>query len=149
MASWERDPVVRRRVSWLLAGAEAAALTLNAYFVIAAYLRRLIVAVDENLLSHTAFAAVVLTLTGISLVVAVVQGVLYVRGRPWVRVAFLVENIALIVLGLLWFVHSIAGRGEPDKWATWGGLILPLVMLFPLLWPLLSFRPLGPQGRSV
>jgi hypothetical protein len=148
MAKWERDPVLRRRLSWLLAAAEVAAVTLNFYFVFAAYLRRVLVAVDPKLLSVEAFVAVTLVVTGLCLVAVAVQGFLYVRGRAWARSAFLVQNGVLIVLGFLWFVHSVLGRGEPDIFSTWGGLLLPLVTLFPLLWPLMSFRPVAPAARG-
>ena len=146
MARWERDPVLRRQLTWLLASAEALALALNAYFVIAAYLRRMLVAVAPTLLSVDAFVVVVAVLTGIYFVAAAAQGYLYVRGRPWVRTAFLVQNSVWIVLGILWFVHNLVGQGSPNKFATWGGLLLPLVTLFPLLWPLLSLRPTVPTG---
>jgi len=148
MAKWERDPVLRRRLSWLLAAIEVAAVTLNARFVFAAYLWRALVAVAPKLLSIEVFDAVVYVATGLCLVGVAVQGFLYVRGRAWARSAFLVENGVLIVLGFLWFVHSILGSGEPNIFSTWGGLLLPLVTLFPLLWPLMSFRPVAPAARG-
>jgi len=148
MAKWERDPVLRRRLSWLLAAAETLALTLNFYLVFSAYLQRVLVAVAPKLLSVQAFVAVALVVTGFCLAGAAVQGFLYVRGRAWARSAFLVENGVLIVLGFLWFIHSILGSGEPNIFSTWGGLLLPLVTLFPLLWPLISLRPLPPAARG-
>jgi len=146
MARWERDPVLRRQLTWLLVTVEALALTVNAYFVIAAYLRRVLVAVAPKLLSNDAFLAVVIVLTGIYFAAVVVQGYQFLRGRPWVRTAFLVQNSVWIVLGILWFAHNLAGQGNPNKFATWGGLLLPLVTLFPLIWPLLSLRPMAPVG---
>ena len=148
MATWKRDPVLRRRLSWLLAAIEVAAVTLNFYFVFAAYLRRVTLAVAPTLPSDRMLFVVVLVASGLCLVGVAVQGFLYVRGRAWARSAFLVENGVLIVLGFLWFVHSILGSGEPNIFSTWGGLLLPLVTLFPLLWPLMSFRPVAPAARG-
>jgi hypothetical protein len=89
---------------------------------------------------------VALVLTGIYFVAGAVQGYQFVRGRPWVRTAFLVQNSVWIVLGILWFAHNFAGSDRgPNVFAVWGGL-LPLVTLFPLLWPLLSLRPMAPVG---
>jgi hypothetical protein len=148
MAKWERDPVLRRRLSWLLAAAEVVAVTLNFYFVFSAYLRRVTLAVAPTLPSDRTLVVVALVVTGLCLVGAAVQGFLYVRGRAWARSAFLVQNGVLIALGFLWFIHSILGSGEPNIFSTWGGLLLPLVTLFPLLWPLISLRPLPPAARG-
>jgi hypothetical protein len=148
MATWKRDLVLRRRLSWLLAAIEVAAVTLNVYFVFSAYLQRALVAVAPKLLSAKAFVAVALVVAGFCLVAVAVQGFLYVRGRAWARFAFLVENGVLIFLGLVWFVHNALGGGAPNIFSTWGGLILPLVTLFPLLWPLISLRPLPPPTRA-
>jgi len=60
----------------------------------------------------------------------------------------MVENGALIIMGLLWFLHSVLDKGEPNVFATWGGLLLPCVTLFPLLWPLMTFRPMPPGGGA-
>jgi len=148
MARWERDPVLKRRLSWLLAGTETAALALNFYFVFAAYLRRITVAISPTLLSTEAFVILALAATGVFLAIAVVQGCLFVRGRGWARVAFLIENSALVFLGLVWFIHSKVGQGEPNVYAVWGGFILPFVTLFPLLWPLMLLRPTPPAAGA-
>jgi len=148
MARWERDPVLRRRLSWLLAGGEVAALTLNFYLVFAAYSWRTIVAISPTLLSARAFRVLAVAATCVFLVIMAVQGYLFVRGRGWARVAFLIENAAMIFLGLVWFVHSILGQGEPNVYALWGGLILPSVTLFPLLWPLKLLRPMPPAAGA-
>jgi len=148
MARWERDPKFRRNLTWLLAAAEVAALTLNAYFVFQAYLQRALVTVAPKLLSAEAFKVVTIVVTGLCLVGTAAQGLSYVRGRAWARSAFLIENGALIFLGLVWFVHSMVGPGDPNVYSTWGGLLLPCVTLFPLLWPLMTFRPMPPGGGA-
>jgi hypothetical protein len=72
--------------------------------------------------------------------------VLYVRGAGWARWAFILQNGALIALGLVWFVINRMTIGEPTTLATVGGLVIPMVTLFPLLWPLLTFRPVPPHS---
>ena len=149
MARWERDPKFRRNLTWLLAAAEALALTLNFYFVFSAYLRRVMLAImPKQLPSDMTLLVVAIVATALCLAVVAVQAVLYVRGRERVRKAFLIENGVMILLGLVWFIHSVTGRGEPNVIATWGGLLLPLVTLFPLLWPLMSLRPPSPAGGA-
>jgi hypothetical protein len=148
MARWERDPKFRRNMTCLLAAAEALALTLNFYFVFSAYTRRVMVAVMPKLPSDTTLLVMVITATALWLAVVTVQAVLYIRGRERARKAFLIENGAMILLGLVWFIHNVTGRGEPDFYATWGGLLLPLVTLFPLLWPLMSLRPPSQAGGA-
>jgi hypothetical protein len=133
---------------WLLCGVEAVALPLNFYFVFCAYLRRLTVAIAPKLFTAETFLIVALVATGLFAAVSVVQVVLYARGRGWFRPVLMVENGALIVMGLLWFLHSVLGKGEPNVFATWGGLLLPCVTLFPLLWPLMTFRPIPPGGGA-
>jgi hypothetical protein len=135
-------------VTWLLAAAEALALTLNFYFVFSAYLRRVMMAILPKLPSNATLMAVAIVATVLCLAVVAVQAVLYVRGHKRARMAFLIENGALILLGVVWFIHSVAGQGEPNVFATWGGLLLPLVTLFPLLWPLMSLRPPSPAGGA-
>ncbi|MCX5655750.1 MAG: hypothetical protein NTY65_14020 [Planctomycetota bacterium] len=148
MARWERDPKLRRNLTWLLAAAEALALTLNFYFVFSAYLRRVMVVIMPKLPSDTTLLVVAIVATALWLAVVAVQAVLYIRGRERARMAFLIENGAMILLGAVWFIHNLTGRGEPDVYATWGGLLLPLVTLFPLLWPLMSLRPPSKAGGA-
>ncbi|MCX5685597.1 MAG: hypothetical protein NT049_18215, partial [Planctomycetota bacterium] len=106
----------------LLAVVEAAALTMNFYFIFSAYLRRLVVAVSASLPNDKVLFVVALVVTSVFLAGAVFQGTLFVRGRAWARSAFLIENGAMILLGLLWFIHSKMGRSEPNPFAVWGGL---------------------------
>jgi hypothetical protein len=73
------------------------------------------------------------------------QGILYAKGRPWVRALFILENGLLIFLGVLWFVKNQVGA-EPNRIVALLALVLPMMTLFPLLWPLLSFRPVPPTG---
>jgi hypothetical protein len=142
MARWERDPRLRRRLAWALAAAETVAVTLNFHFIFAAYAYRLLVAISGSARGGGwGLYAVVLVATGLCLVGTAVLGFLYVRGDGWVRPAFVAGNIILVGLGLVWFFHNIIGKGQPDPYATYCGLLLPLVTLFPLLWPLWTFRP--------
>jgi hypothetical protein len=145
MAKWERDPVLKRRLAMLLAAAEAAALTLNFFFIFSAYTRWVAVVVSLPLsdmaLWIMAIAATVLCLAGTAF-----QGYQFVQGRAWSCFAFLVENGAMILLGLVWFILSMMGRGDPL--AVRFGVRLPLVTLCPLVWPLMSLRSAAPGTRA-
>ncbi|MBM4017094.1 MAG: hypothetical protein FJ288_01995 [Planctomycetes bacterium] len=148
MAKWERDPRLRQRLAWLLAAAETAAISLNFYFIFAAYMHRLLVAVAPGVAGSPPTVWVTYAATAICFALAAAQGRLYVRGREWVRTAMLLENVVLVVLGVAWFLRSVRGRAQPEPYALYCGLLLPLVTLFPLLWPLLSFRPAPPAASQ-
>jgi hypothetical protein len=83
-------------------------------------------------------------LTGVVFAVAVYQAVVYAAGRPWARLAFVLENILLIVAGLLWFLVSLGNPVGPQGPPVVHGLLVPMVTLFPLLWPLWALRPMQP-----
>lgn len=142
MARYERDPRLRRRLAILLAAGEAVAVTVVFYVIFCAYSRWLVLRFLQSL--APAYGAITLVAGLMFLVVAVVEAVLYVKGRPWVRMAFIVENGVLILGGLVWFVKVQIASTSGDSLAPLAGLVLPLVTLFPLLWPLLSFRPVPP-----
>ena len=141
MAQWERDPKLRRRLTWALAAAEAVAVSFNFYYVFSAYLRRLLLAISASAAAGEAVRVAPVVATAACVVVMAVLGFLYARGRGWVRPVFIAGNGFLILLGLVWFLHNFMGKAQPDAYATYGGLLVPLVTLLPLLWPLLSFRP--------
>ena len=143
MAQWERDPRLRWRLAWALAAAEAAAVSFNFYYVFSAYVYRILVAVSPSSAAGGAMRVATLVATAACVVAMAVLGFLYARGRGWVRPVFIAGNGLLLALGLVWFFHSLMGRARPDAYATYCGLLLPLVTLLPLLWPLLSFRPTG------
>jgi hypothetical protein len=141
MAQWERDPRLRRRLTWALAAAEAVAVSVNFYLIFRAYMYRILVAVWPSAAAWEAVRVAPWVATAACVVVMAVLGFLYARGRGWVRPVFIAGNGFLILLGLVWFLHNLMGSGRPDADATYGGLLVPLVTLLPLLWPLLSFRP--------
>jgi len=143
MAQWERDPRLRRRLTWALVAAEAVAVSVNFYFIFSAYMYRILVAVLPSAAAWEAVGVVPWVATAACVVAMAVLGFLYARGRGWVRPVFIAGNSLLLVLGLVWFFHSLMGRDRPDPYATYCGLLLPLVTLLPLLWPLLSLRPTG------
>ena len=143
MAQWERDPRLRRRLTWALAAAEAVAVSVNFYFIFAAYMYRILMAVSPSSAAGKAVRVALLVATAACVVVMAVLGFLYARGRGWVRPVFIAGNGLLLVLGLVWFFHNLMGSARPDPYVTYGGLLVPLVTLLPLLWPLLSFRPTG------
>jgi hypothetical protein len=144
MARWQRDPASRKRLAYLLVGAEVLALAACVYGIAQAYSLRglLFIGVAPQTANPAAWITGV-AMTVVSLVLGVVVGLKYVAGRPWARTVFIAANMALIALGLFWFaVHQIRHGGVADNTASLVGLLLPMVTLFPLLWPLLRFRPL-------
>jgi hypothetical protein len=144
MARWQRDPASRRRLAYVLVGVEVLALAACVYGIAQAYSLRGLLFV--GVAGQTAGPAAWITgmaMTLVSLVLGVVVGRKYVAGRRWARIVFIVANGVLIALGLLWFaIHQIRHGGVADNMAGLVGLLLPMVTLFPLLWPLLRFRPL-------
>jgi hypothetical protein len=150
MAQWERDPRLRRHLTWALAAAEAVAVSVNFYFIFSAYMYRILMAVSPSSAAGGTTRVAAVAATVACVVVMAVLGFLYARGRGWVRPVFIAGNGFLILLGLVWFLHNLMGRDRPDAYATYCGLLLPLVTLLPLLWPLLSLRPTGssPFGQG-
>ncbi|MFO8013240.1 MAG: hypothetical protein R6X20_08035 [Phycisphaerae bacterium] len=148
MARWQRDPAGRRRVAYLLVGVEVLALTACAYGITQAYTLRGLLAVGvASAAARPAAWITGLVLTVVALALGVVVGLKYVAGRRWARGVFIVANALLVGLGLLWFViHQIRHGGVADNTASLVGLLLPMVTLFPLLWPLLRFRPVPESG---
>ena len=140
MAQWQRDPKARRNVAFVLAATEVLALTANTYSIFLAYLLYVNARFLGGALSGPSVIYTGIAATVVSAAVGVVVAVMYVRGRAWGRTVFLVANIGLVVLGVLWFAIDHLGA-QPDQVSAWAGLLLPLVTLFPLLWPLIAFRP--------
>jgi hypothetical protein len=142
MARWQRDPRVRRQVSRLVAAAEILALTVCFGFIFLAYCRFLTARLGlwkggADLPLYIALAA-----TAVALGVAVYEGLKYLRGVRWARLAFVAENAILLALGILWFVWHYFWQGERVSMeAAWYGAVLPVLTLFPLLWPLIAFSP--------
>ncbi|HUU11115.1 MAG TPA: hypothetical protein VM431_11345 [Phycisphaerae bacterium] len=152
MARWQRDPKARRNVAYVLAAAEAVALTANFYSVFSAYLLQLDLRLSgrgELLMSLAAVYYTALAATAVCLGVSVFVGVMYARARSWARKTFIAANVVLVGLGVVWFVKNRLGGGSPDTAATLAGLLLPIITLFPLLWPLIVFRPDRTVGAEV
>ena len=151
MARWQRDPRSRRLVAGILAGIEVVALTGTFLVIAEAYLLRLFIRMGQaDSISIGTFKFIVYTLTGLACIAALVEAVLYVRGRSWVRKAFMAQNVVLIVMGVAWFALSQMHAAGASPEAAQRGLLLPVITLFPLLWPLIEFK--GPkvpgQGQS-
>jgi hypothetical protein len=151
MARWQRDPRARQNLAYLLALVEVLAVTAGFYFIFSAYLHqvnlRLSSGPDHLILSLPTVYYVALGATIACFAVSVLVGVMYARGRPWARRVLIVANVVLVVLGVVWFAKNRIG-GNPDITAATGGLLLPLATLFPLLWPLVAFRPKSDAGAA-
>jgi hypothetical protein len=145
MARWERDSEARKRAAGLLVSVEGVALLLNLGLIFWAYFRHAIVDLGLTLTFDTVVWTEVAVLAAAA-VLGLVQSVLYVRGSGLARWAFILQNVALIALGVVWFATNRMNIGEPTTLATVGGLVIPMVTLFPLLWPLLTFRPVPPHS---
>ena len=146
MARWQRDPRARRRLATLLAAVEVIAVSTNFFCIFSAYFRRLCVSVAPSWPETNTEGFLVLAVSVLFLLVAVFEGVMYVKGRPWARLAFIGENALLVVLGLVWFLVCMVGPVAPGLLVVVCGLLLPIGTLFPLLWPLLTFRPVTVTG---
>ena len=147
MAHWDRDPKARIKATWLLVAVEAAAVILNFFFISSAYLHYVNVRLSPDIralmLSATTSYVIVSILTACCLAAIIVVGVRYARGSPRMRWTMIGINAGLIALGLMWFFKNRLAGGEAAPIATICGLFLPMITLFPLLWPLIAFRPAG------
>ena len=144
MARWERDPKARRNLAMTLAGTETVVLMGNFLAIFSAYVYQFFNRVMPAYYSSSARYII----TGIGavalLVFLCVQGFSYVKGRPWATRLYVVENLVLVGMGVVWFAMDRVGAAMPDRMATVGGLLVPILTLFPLLWPLLAFKPAAP-----
>jgi len=140
MARWQRDPGARRNLAYLLAAAEVAAVTANFYPIISGYLNYANVEFLGEGLSGAAVIYVSVAATIVCFAAGMAVGILYARNRAWARYLFIAANGLLVALGLLWFTVDRLGA-KPEMTPALAGLLLPMVTLFPLLWPLIAFRP--------
>jgi len=159
MARWQRDPTARRRLAILLVAAEAVALTVCFFLIFGPYLYRLLLLlgmrVTGGVLKGYYAACAVASLA--VLAGAVVVGLKYLKGVLWARRVFIIANVVVLALGLIWLVkHELSPAARTDNTAAIAGLLLPMVTLFPLLWPLITFRPVqrdagngAPPGAGV
>jgi hypothetical protein len=58
-----------------------------------------------------------------------------------------VENALIVAAGVAWFVIDQTVTAEPNRAAAIGGLVAPMVTAFPLIWPLLVYRPAPPSDE--
>jgi len=144
MAQWQRDPKARRNIAYLLAAVEVAAVTANFYPIFYAYLFQLNVRLsagrEELLMSLPKVYYLAVAATVVWGGVGVFVGVMFARDRAWARLVFIGGNVVLVALGVMWFVIDRLGA-RPEAMPAVAGLLLPIVTLFPLLWPLIVFRP--------
>jgi len=143
MARYERDPKARRDLAILLAVAEVLAVAGVFFLIFSAYVHWVMLKFSWG--AHSGIVAAVAS--ALFLILAVVQGIQYVKGRSWARAVFVVENLLLLAGGVLWFVKVTISTTSDDSLVPLMGAAVPLVTLFPLLWPLLSFRPIPPAAR--
>ena len=142
MAQWQRDPKARRNIAYLLAAVEVAVVTANFYPIFSAYLLRAALFVTAGSAeTRAAIYYVAVAATVVCFVVAVFVGMMYARNRSWARRVFIIANVVLLALGVVWFVKNQMSGSRPEIKAVAAGLLLPIVTLFPLLWPLVVFRP--------
>ena len=149
MARWDRDPQARRQAIEFLAMAEVMALLANGFLISMYYLRWIVLQMAPE--RGAAFSPFILPAiaTASGAVFLVFQGIAYAKDRAWARRLFLVENVGLIILGLLWLAASASNPGGAGRVEIVGGLVLPMVTLFPLLWPLWTFRVHPRPGRGM
>jgi hypothetical protein len=140
MARWERDPQAQRQVLWFLALAEVMALLGNGFLVSMHYFRWIVSQMAP--VRGAEFSPFILPMiaTASAAVFLVYQGIAFAKGRAWARRLFLAENAVLIVLGLIWLAVRASDPAGARRVDIFGGLVLPMATLFPLLWPLWAFR---------
>jgi len=150
MARWQRDPTMRLKMTYLLVAVEALAIAVNVYPIFGAYLYQVCIRMGSTaadpLISAGAANVLTLVVAVVCLALAVAVGVAYARGRAWARKALIAANVVLVALGVIWFLKNRMAGSRQDTMAAMAGLLLPIVTLFPLLWPLLVFRPAGAAG---
>ena len=145
MVLYERDPRLRRWLAILLACGEIVALTVVMLVISAGGMTWFNARLLGSRLGAAALFATPLVASAAAFLVFFVQGVLYVKGRPWTRSLFILENLLMIVVGAIWFLKNQFGE-DPNRNVALMALVLPVATLFPLLWPLRVFRPVPPGG---
>ena len=141
MAGYERNPKLQRRLALLLAAAETLALTTNFCILFQGYGNYVTNVLGGGVLGASGLFILTVVLTTACLVVAVLECRRYLKGRSRMRMILVVENGILILMGMVWYLHSLASHwpDRPDRSVAIG--LLPLLTLFPLLWPLMAFKP--------
>jgi hypothetical protein len=144
MLRWHRDPKTWQRVMFVVAMVDGLAVSANFFFIFRSYLWWTCLKIITSWQGTAVPLIVPYVLTGLSFVIVAYQAVVYAAGRPWARRAFVLENILLIVAGLLWFLASLGNPTPVLATAVVHGLLVPMITLFPLLWPLWALRPMKP-----
>jgi hypothetical protein len=144
MARWHRDPKVWRRVMFLIAVVDVLAIAGNFFFIFRHYLWWTCLNVITSWHEPTVLLVVSYVLTGLVFVVLIYQAWAYSGGQVWARRAFLAENLVGILAGLLWFLVNLGNPAQMLTVPLVHGLLVPMITLFPLLWPLWVFRPMKP-----
>jgi hypothetical protein len=151
MASWERDPRLRKRLAWVLAIVESVVVSVNFSFLFWGVAYSFSPRVGLSL-SPSAEIIISAGAGAVCLGAMLFEAVNYVKGCRWCRVAFIVQNLLLIIFGITWFVVTHRSGSNIAGHAAGFGLLLPMTTLFPLLWPLISFKPTpppAPPGQDV
>lgn len=145
MARWQRDRGMRLKIAWVLVAAEVVAMAGCFSLIFLGYTRFLISRFGGGRPSDFVLFElpryITIGATVVLVVVAVYEGVMFVRGCRWARTAFIIENGALVLLGAMWFVKNRITGDAVNTEAALYGLLLPMLTLFPLLWPLRVFSP--------
>jgi hypothetical protein len=154
MPRWHRDPKTWQRVMFVVAMVDGLAVSVNVFFIFRHYLWWTCLKIVTSWHGTAVPLIVPYVLAGLSFVIVTYQAFVYAAGRPWARRAFVLENILLIVAGVLWFLASLGNPTPMLMIAVVHGLLVPMVTLFPLLWPLWALRPMKPpvgggQGTPV
>jgi hypothetical protein len=129
---------------FVVAMVDGLAVSANFFFIFRHYLWWTCLKIITSWYGTAVPLIVPYVLTGLSFVIVAYQAVVYAAGRPWARRAFVLENILLIVAGLLWFLVNLGNPAQTRTVPLVHGLLVPMITLFPLLWPLWALRPMKP-----
>ena len=147
MPRWNRDPKTWQRMMFVVAMVDGLAVSANFFFIFRHYLWWTCLNIITSWHETAVPLIVPYVLTGLSFVIVAYQAVVYAAGRPWARWLFLAENLGLLSAGLLWFLVSLGNPIGPQGPPVVHGLLVPMVTLFPLLWPLWALRPMQRDER--
>jgi len=138
---------------FVVALVDGLAVSANFFFIFRAYLWWTCLNIITSWHGTAVPLIVPYVLTGLSLVLVTFQAVVYAGGRGWARRLFLAENLGLLSAGLLWFLVNLVDSSGLHGPPIIHGLLVPMVTLFPLLWPLWALRSMkgdagGQEGAS-
>jgi hypothetical protein len=148
MPRWHRDPKTWQRVMFVVAMVDGLAVSANFFFIFRHYLWWTCLRIITSWHGTSVPLIAPYVLTGLSFVIVTYQAFVYAAGRPWARRVFLLENTFLIVAGLLWLLASLGDPTPTLRMVVVHGLLVPMITLFPLLWPLWALRPMQQDERK-